>query len=102
VCRCALVRSGLLPVHVVGTVARPVWGECAFSDPPPSEIYTLSLHDALPISPGDRVSGPLRYALTYRSPDRPLPASGWEWTGSFPPGCRNWADLRFPPWWSRK
>src|SRR5690349_23123290 len=25
-----------------------------FNDPPPSEIYTLSLHDALPISRADR------------------------------------------------
>src|SRR5437763_12222619 len=27
-----------------------------FNDPPPPEIYTLSLHDALPICPGPRPS----------------------------------------------
>src|SRR5947209_16930463 len=28
-----------------------------FNHPPPTEIYTLSLHDALPISPADRRVG---------------------------------------------
>src|SRR5439155_23681537 len=56
-------------------------------DPAPPEIYTLSLHDALPISTtGDRswTSAPWRMAasaspLTYLSGWRPKTSTGWRW-----------------------
>src|SRR5205809_7423848 len=39
-----------------------------FKDTPPTEIYTLSLHDALPISPTIRGSSASEAAVTARSP----------------------------------
>src|SRR5205809_3282317 len=50
-----------------------------FYDTPPPEIYTLSLHDALPISADDDPAGrrrPARRALRARSARLPGPARG--------------------------
>src|SRR5438132_9528315 len=44
-----------------------------FIDPAPPEIYTLSLHDALPISPRDLLGGA---AQRLRPPHAELPALG--------------------------
>src|SRR5699024_12220694 len=37
-------------VHLPCLPPCPLCSFCFFTDPPPTEIYTLSLHDALPIS----------------------------------------------------
>src|SRR5438034_10650735 len=39
-----------------------------FNDPAPTEIYTLSLHDALPISLGERMKCELVASLLHRPP----------------------------------
>src|SRR5256885_3208983 len=51
-----------------------------FNDTATTEIYTLSLHDALPISGGTPVDGFVRvaksgYITTYAYPSRPLAAN---------------------------
>src|SRR5688572_32663169 len=40
-----------------------------FNDTATTEIYTLSLHDALPISPGRRSAGPSRLARLHPAAD---------------------------------
>src|SRR5699024_12769824 len=55
-----------------------------FNDTPPTHIYTLSLHDALPISPG---SPPPR---TGRSPPPPPGVQSRRW----PPWPRRWSWTR--------
>src|SRR5437867_9792091 len=49
------------------------WRVCLYTAPAPSEIYTLSLHDALPISVGRNptVSGTCSKGTSSHSPSRP-------------------------------
>src|SRR5437879_7918365 len=42
-----------------------------FNAPAPTEIYTLSLHDALPICPGDHAGVVVGGGVLHRDPPRP-------------------------------
>src|SRR5207253_10724576 len=63
-----------LPVHLLTLNLHPTLTTLLsffFHDPPTTDIYTLSLHDALPISPapnrpGENVREPNRQRLRYR------------------------------------
>src|SRR6266480_7150788 len=71
-------HAGALPApeeqsHLRGRSRR--WKDFFFNDTATTEIYTLSLHDALPISPGRRGQGDLRGRprAPCRRPARPGP-----------------------------
>src|SRR6266487_7137301 len=68
-----------------------------FNDTATTEIYTLSLHDALPISPGGASTGPLHRPLsrggqhviaTFQPSAAPPRGGGPGGGGHFPPGGR--------------
>src|SRR5437870_12561881 len=56
-------------------------GLCCFTPPPPTAIYTLSLHDALPIS-----QGPLEYAFGRQAFAVPTALQGHPLTVELYPG----------------
>src|SRR5690606_41723710 len=64
-----------------------------FNHPPPPEIYTLSLHDALPISGLRRRKGRSRYRLGCRSP--PVPRRSLDAARPWGSSSRRWG-LRGP------
>src|SRR5438093_10528794 len=56
-----------------------------FNDPATTEIYTLSLHDALPIS-------------HRRAPPGGSDSPSRTWTGRWPPSSRSWSAIRTGTW----
>src|SRR5437899_10118110 len=48
-----------------------------FNDPATTEIYTLSLHDALPISSAQTRRSPVSAILVHARPPTGCPAAGW-------------------------
>src|SRR5207249_9996385 len=59
-------------------LTSPVLASFFFNAPPPTHIYTLSLHDALPISARDRARPAARTEAhaDRRAVDRPVAAAG--------------------------
>src|SRR2546422_5362106 len=73
------LRGGEKSVLVVGicevTPREAVGSVFFFNDTATTEIYTLSLHDALPISPAPRdPRRAARFDVAHRGPERALPA----------------------------
>src|SRR2546426_1527474 len=68
-----------------------------FNDPATTEIYTLSLHDALPISPRGRRRAPARRPL--RRPPPPPRRLPPESARPSSPHCRGWCSCGSAAWW---
>src|SRR5947209_14099886 len=68
---------------------------CSFAPPPTPEIYTLSLHDALPISPGVAAAGLTGAQGTRRSGPAtsmgPRPHRQWDQGPTVPAASGRWA-----------
>src|SRR5207237_1807057 len=75
-CRTALLASFPRPLSAVSpTCVRPI--VLFFTDPSTTDIYTLSLHDALPISTFNR--SPRRCCARATSPARPKTGPEFRW-----------------------